>query len=296
MVKIVAEVGLNHNGDVDVAKALIKKAATAGCDYVKFQKRTLDLVMSEYEANKPRESPWGSTYGDYRKQVEFELPHYLQIDKCCREEGIQWFASIWDTEAYDFITGFSVPFVKIPSALITDLRLLDKVRNGPTPVIISTGMSDSGIVGHACRVIGENLAYVLQCTSSYPAPLEEINLKVIPTLAEHLRGSGARVGFSNHTTGVSILPAAVALGAEMIEFHVTLDRSMYGTDQSSSIEDINRAVRTIRQTEMALGISDKQITPSEMAHMKRLRFAVKRDHFVNGGEDAPLPLRMVGGG
>lgn len=269
--KVVVEIGINHNGSLLTAKKLIDVAVEAGADYVKFQKRHIPLVYSQKELETPRESPWGKTTAQQKRGLEFDVYTYSQIAKHCRQNGIGWFASVWDPYSADQMSDLGMDFIKIPSALITNMQLLDVVSILPQDVIISTGMSTEDEILRCANFLGRKLAYALACTSVYPCKAEEINLNRIKTLKYLLDSVG--IGFSNHSPGLTYIPAAVALGAEMIEFHITLDRTMYGSDQSASIEPhgVKKVIQQIRDIEKAMG--DGTITPyeSEMPVKKKLR-------------------------
>jgi N-acetylneuraminate synthase len=269
--KIVAEVGINANGSLKIARQLIDVAVEAECDYVKFQKRHIPLVYSKEELMKPRESPWGNTTHQQKKGLEFDKYQFTQISQYCATNGIKWFASVWDPYSADLMADFDMSFVKIPSALITNVQLLEVVQLMPMKAIISTGMSSQGEIENCVNFLGDQIEYILSCTSTYPCKPEEINLNRIRML-RHLF-SEYHIGFSNHSPGLTYIPAAVALGAEMVEFHITLDRTMYGSDQSSSIEPhgVKKVVQQIRDIEKAMG--DGSISPyeSEIPIREKLR-------------------------
>jgi N-acetylneuraminate synthase len=267
---VAAEIGINHNGDMEIAKRLISVAVAAGCQAVKFQKRTVEVVYSPEELARERESPFGTTNGDLKRGVEFGLEQYRQIDRYCREVNILWFASCWDEASVDFIDGFSPPCYKIASASLTDDALLRHTRSKGRPVILSTGMSSIEHVDHAVEVLGKKDLIVLHACSAYPSAYGDLNLCAIATLRARL---GVPVGYSGHETGLSSTIAAVALGASVVERHVTLDRAMWGTDQAASLEPngITRLVRDIRLVELAMGDGVKKVQPSEVPVMKKLR-------------------------
>ena len=268
---VIAEIGINHNGDIEVAKKLIDSAKEAGCDAVKFQKRTPELCVPIAQRNKPKETPWGDmTYLDYKKRMEFGAKEYALIDEYCRFKEIIWFASPWDIPSVNFLQGFNVPCYKMASASLTDDELLKKVKETGRPVIISTGMSTMAQIDHAVDILGkENLA-LMHCNSSYPCKSNEINLKVIQTLKDR---HNVPVGYSGHEEGVFPAPAAVILGADIIEKHITLDRSMWGTDQAASIEPqgMRMIIRDIRRAEIIVGDGVKKIYDSEKPIMEKLR-------------------------
>jgi N-acetylneuraminate synthase len=270
---VVAEIGINHNGDVDLARQLADAAAAAGCDAVKLQKRTIELVFSAEELSAPRTSPFGSTNGDLKRGLELGYDDYVEIDRHCRRLGIQWFASCWDAQSVDFIDEFDPPCFKIASACLTDDELLRYTRSKGRPVLLSTGMSSEAQVDHAVGVLGGHDLVLLHCTSAYPAKVEELNLRVIPRLAERY---DLPAGYSGHEVGLSTTLAAVALGACLVERHITLDRSMWGSDQAASVEGqgFARLVRDIRAVSRALGDGVKRVYESETAVRDKLRRAV----------------------
>jgi N-acetylneuraminate synthase len=267
---VVAEIGINHNGDLDIAKRLIDVAVGAGCEAVKFQKRTVEVVYSPAELERPRESPFGTTNGELKRGLEFGKDEYREIDAYCRQKGIVWFASPWDEASVDFLEQFAVPCHKIASASLTDDALLRHVRKTGKPVILSTGMSTMAQVDHAVQVLGRNDLIVLHATSTYPASYDELNLKVIPVLAQRF---GVPVGYSGHETGIASSVASIALGAAMVERHLTLDRAMWGSDQAASLEPngMNRLLRDIRLVEQAFGDGEKRLLPREVPIMEKLR-------------------------
>ena len=267
---VIAEIGINHNGDIDLAKKLINVAVGAGCDAVKFQKRTIDVVYTPEELAKPRESPFGNTNGDLKRGLEFEIEEYREIDRYCREVKIDWFASCWDEASVDFIAQFSVPCFKIASASLTDDNLLRHTRAVGKPIILSTGMSTIEEIDHAVEVLGTKDLAILHACSTYPAYYEELNLKVIDVLSDRY---GVPVGYSGHETGLPSSVAAAVLGACMIERHITLDRSMWGSDHAASLEPngITRLVRDIRLIEKSMGDGVKRVLEREQPIIKKLR-------------------------
>lgn len=267
---VIAEIGINHNGDLELAKSLIREAAQAGCGAVKFQKRTVDVVYPPEELERLRESPFGTTNGDLKRGLEFGQAEYAAIDQCCRELGILWFASCWDEGSVDFIEQFNPPCYKIASASLTDDGLLRHHRKTGKLIILSTGMSSLEEIDHAVEVLGkENLA-LMHATSTYPSKLEELNLRVIPALIERY---GVCVGFSGHEVGLATTVASVALGAQMVERHLTINRAMWGSDQAASIEPsgFSRLVKDIRSVETALGDGKKVVYDSEVPIRAKLR-------------------------
>ena len=271
-VYIIAEIGIDHNGSVELAKKLIDIAVVAGVDAVKFQKRTPELAVPRDQWDIPRETPWGvMKYIDYKKKIEFGYEEYAEIDKYVKDKNIIWFASVWDEPSVDFLKKFNVPAYKIPSAALTDHGLLKKVRETGKPIILSTGMSTLDQIKKAVKVLGgTDDLIILHSTSTYPAKPEELNLKVITKLREIF---DCPIGYSGHETGLPTTYAAVALGANAIERHITLDRAMWGTDHAASVEPMGliRMVRDIRVIEKALGDGIKKVYPSEIPVMKKLR-------------------------
>jgi N-acetylneuraminate synthase len=267
---VIAEIGINHNGDIDLAKKLINVASGSGCDAVKFQKRTIEVVYTAEELAKPRESPFGATNGDLKRGLEFEQEEYEEIDRYCREVKIDWFASCWDEASVDFIAQFNVPCFKIASASLTDDKLLRHTRAVGKPIILSTGMSTIKEVDQAVEVLGKKDLILLHACSTYPAYYEELNLHVIDVL----RGRyGVPVGYSGHETGLPSSVAAAVLGACIIERHITLDRSMWGSDHAASLEPngITRLVRDIRLIEKSMGDGVKRVLEREQPIIKKLR-------------------------
>lgn len=271
-VYIIGEIGINHNGSLDLAKKLIDGAAHAGCDAVKFQKRTPELCVPKDQWNIERDTPWGRiTYIDYRHKVEFGLNEYEQIDDYCRRKGIDWFASPWDEEAVSFLEAFRPVMYKLASASLTDTLLLNKIKSTHRPLMLSTGMSTIEEVESAVKLVGTDNLLLAQSTSTYPCKLEELNLSVIKTYKEMF--PDVPIGYSGHETGLAPTLAAVALGATFIERHITLDRAMWGTDQAASVEIIGlqRLVKDIRDIEKSLGDGIKKVYDSELGSIKKLR-------------------------
>jgi N-acetylneuraminate synthase len=267
---VVAEIGINHNGDVNLARQLIAAAAGAGCDAVKFQKRTVDVVYDPEELARPRESPFGQTNGDLKRGLEFDQAAYRAIDEYCGVLGIEWFASCWDESSVDFIDEFDPPCYKIASASLTDDALLRHHRKFGRPIVLSTGMSDLAEIDHAVDVLGTADLILLHATSTYPSQPAELNLRVISALRERY---GVPVGYSGHEVGLSTTLAAHVLGACMIERHITLDRAMWGSDQAASVEPLGfqRIVRDVRAIESALGDGKKVVYDSEIPVREKLR-------------------------
>ncbi len=267
---VIAELGINHNGDMDIAKKLIDVAAAAGCDAIKFQKRTINVVYSTEELSRPRESPFGETNGDLKYGLEFGQDEYEEIDRYCKEKGIPWLSSCWDEGSVDFINQFDVPCFKIASASLTDDALLRYTRTKGKPILLSTGMSTLDQIDHAVDVLGKPDLAILHSCSTYPAYYEELNLRVIPVLKQRYQ---VPVGYSGHETGIPSSVAAVAVGASIVERHITLDRSMWGSDQAASLEPngITRLMRDIRLIETSMGDGVKRVIEREVPIMKKLR-------------------------
>ncbi len=268
---IVAEIGINHNGDVNLAKQLVAAAHASGCDGVKFQKRTPELCVPESQKNKIRETPWGDlTYLEYRRRIEFAEAQYREIDAYCQALGILWSASVWDLPSVDFLVPFKPCYLKIPSAALTNGELLRKARATGFPIVLSTGMSTMAQIREAVAILGEKDLILLHCTSSYPAKVEDLNLRVIQSLQQEY---ACPIGYSGHEVGLQTTLAAATLGAGFIERHLTLDRALWGSDQASSVEPtgFTRLVRDIRVIEQALGDGVKRVCESELPARKRLR-------------------------
>jgi N-acetylneuraminate synthase len=269
---IIAEIGINHNGSIDLAKQLIDGAVQAGCDAVKFQKRTPERCVPLDQWNLELETPWGRmTYIEYRHRVEFSLAQYADLDRYCRERNILWMASCWDEESVDFVEQFDPPCYKAASASLTDIRLLAKMQSTGKPLIISTGMSTMDEIEQAVAVLGRENLLIAHSTSTYPCPPEELNLRMITTLRE--RYPDLPVGYSGHETGLSTTWAAIALGATFVERHITLDRAMWGSDQAASVEvgGFSRLVSNIRDVEKALGDGIKRVYDGELEQRRKLR-------------------------
>lgn len=270
---VVAEIGINHNGSLELATQLVDAAHAAGCDAVKFQKRTPELATPPEMRDRMRETPWGPmTYLDYRHRVEFGEDDYAALDRHCRALGIPWFASCWDEPSVDFVERFDPPAYKVQSAAVTDFALLDRLRATGRPLVLSTGMSDMVQIGAAVERLSGRPLVLTHSTSTYPCPPEEINLRMIETLR---RAFPHPVGYSGHEVGLPTTVAAVALGACYVERHLTLDRAMWGSDQAASVEPggFQRLVHYIRTVEAALGDGVKQVYASERPVMERLRRA-----------------------
>ena len=268
---IIGEIGINHNGDVDIAKQLMLAAKQGGMDAVKFQKRTPEICVPEHQRSQMRETPWGYiTYLEYRYKTEFGDAEYAEINRYAKEIGITWFASEWDVPSVEFIEQFDPAAHKIPSALITDKELLRACKATGKPIIISTGMSTMEEIQTAVDILGLENLVICHTTSSYPCPPEELNLRMIPRLQALY---DCPIGYSGHEVGLVTSAVAVAMGACLVERHITLDRAMWGSDQSASVEPqgITRLVKYIRVTERSLGDGVKRVYESEKAPMSKLR-------------------------
>ncbi|MDX2400667.1 N-acetylneuraminate synthase family protein [Microbacterium algeriense] len=269
---VIAEIGLNHNGDVDIAKRLIDVAARAGADAVKFQKRTPEISTPEHMRDVPRETPWGlMSYLDYRRRVEFGRAEYIEIGDHATMRGLDWFASPWDVPSVEFLEDLNVVAHKVASASLTDTELLLALRETGKPVILSTGMSTIAQIDRALDTLGTDRVVLMHATSTYPLEPEEANLRVIATLRD--RYPGIPVGYSGHERGLQISLAAVAMGAVAVERHITLDRTMWGSDHAASLEPagLEHLVRDIRVIERAVGDGVKRVFESEQAPMAKLR-------------------------
>jgi N-acetylneuraminate synthase len=268
---IIAEVGINHNGDLNLVKQLVDAAKRAGVDAIKFQKRTPELCVPEDQKEKKRDTPWGYiTYLDYRYKVEFEQEDYAEINRYCQESGIQWFASVWDEPSVDFLEAYSPICYKIPSASLTDHALLKHARDIGRPIILSTGMSTMDEIKDAVKVLGQEDLIITHTTSTYPCEPGELNLRMIQTLKNEF---SCPIGYSGHEVGLIPTVTAVALGACVVERHITLDRAMWGSDQAASVEPsgFERLVKYIRVTEESLGDGVKRVYESEKPSLQKLR-------------------------
>jgi Sialic acid synthase len=269
---IIAEIGINHNGDLDIAKQMIDAAVHAGVDAVKFQKRTPDIATPLDQQTQMRETPWGYiTYLEYRYKVEFNEEQYREIDRYCREKGIAWMVSVWDQPSVDFMEKFDTPAYKVPSASLTDLGLIRKARATGKPLILSSGMSTMEQIHQGVKMAGEKDLVLMHCTSTYPCSPEELNLKTIDTLRREF--PNIPIGYSGHEVGLVPSAVAIALGACVVERHLTLDRAMWGSDQAASVEPwgFETLVKYIRVSETALGDGVKKVYESELGSLKRLR-------------------------
>lgn len=269
---IIAEVGINHNGDIEIAKKIIDAAVHAGADAVKFQKRTPEISTPPDQQAQMRETPWGYiTYLHYRYKVEFNEDQYCEIDRYCKEKKIDWLVSVWDEPSVDFMEKFETPAYKVPSASLTDHNLLKHVRRTRKPVIISTGMSTMEQIHRGVDILGNENLIIMHCTSTYPCEPRELNLKMIETLRNEFPNNP--IGYSGHEVGLVPSAVAVALGASSLERHITLDRAMWGSDQAASVEPwgFETLVKYIRVTEASLGDGVKKVYESEKPSMMRLR-------------------------
>lgn len=267
---VMAEIGINHNGDLTIAEKLIAAALLAGCEAVKFQKRTVDVVYTSDDLSRPRETPFGKTNGDLKRGLEFGFEEYQVIDDYCKHHGIMWLASCWDEASVEFIEQFEPPAYKIASASLTDDKLLKRYRQYGRPIILSTGMSTIEQIDHAVEVLGTQDLILLHCTSTYPSKPEELNLRAIHSLKERYN---VPVGYSGHEVGLATSVAAATIGACLVERHITLDRAMWGSDQAASVEPhgFSRLVRDIRVVEKALGDGEKRVYDSERPIISKLR-------------------------
>ncbi|RPI94227.1 MAG: N-acetylneuraminate synthase [Chloroflexi bacterium] len=269
---VIAEIGINHNGDLGIAKQMIDAAVHAGVDAVKFQKRTPEIATPPDQQTQMRETPWGYiSYLEYRHKVEFSEEQYCEIEKYCKYKGVTWLVSVWDEPSVDFMEKFATPAYKIPSASLTDFGLIKKARATGKPVILSTGMSTMDQIRKGVEIAGEADLVLMHCTSTYPCEPEELNLKMVETLRHEFPNTP--VGYSGHEVGLVPSAVAVALGACMVERHLTLDRAMWGSDQAASVEPggFERLVKYIRVSEAALGDGVKRVYESEKASMTKLR-------------------------
>ena len=269
---IIAEIGINHNGDLNLAKKLIDGAVTAGCHMVKFQKRTIDLVYTEEELDKYRTSPWGTTNREQKEGLEFGEEEYDEIDRYCKEKNIEWTASAWDIPSQLFLRKYDLKYYKVASPMLTYTELLQTIAEEGKHTFISTGMSTTEQITNAVNTFkNANCPYeLMHCNSTYPMKLKDANLRVIETLRNEFN---CDIGYSGHESGIIVSCAAVALGATSVERHITLDRAMYGSDQAASLEltGLNRLTSYIRDIEVSLGSSEKKIHPSEVPAMLKLR-------------------------
>ncbi len=271
-VYVIAEIGINHNASMEVTKKLIDGASLAGCDAVKFQKRTPEICVPRDQWDKERDTPWGRMkYIDYRHKMEFDADQFLEIDRYCKDRGIQWFASCWDEPSVDFLEQFNPPCYKAASASLTDIELLKKMQSTGKPLMISTGMSTMEEIDAALDALNHDNLLVAHSTSSYPCPVAELNLNMVHTLKAKI--PDLPIGYSGHEVGLAPTWAAVAMGATFVERHMTLDRAMWGSDQAASVEipGMMRLVGNIRDIEKALGDGVKKVYESELGARAKLR-------------------------
>ncbi len=269
---IIAEIGINHNGDLKLAKKLIDTAVIAGCDAVKFQKRTVNKVYAKEYLDEPRKSPWGETQRAQKEGLEFGQKEYDEIDAYCREKGIEWYASAWDIDSQKFLRQYNCKYNKVASAMLTNDELLEEIAQEGKYTFIATGMSTLEEIEHAVEIFEKhNCSYeLMHCNSTYPMPSEDANLKLIGVLKDIFK---CKVGYSGHEAGTLVSTCAVVAGASSIERHITMDRTMYGSDQKASIEpyELCRLVKDIRETEKIMGTGKKILTPAEEEVKKKLR-------------------------
>jgi len=268
----IGEIGINHNGSIEIAKKIIDMAVLCGVDAVKFQKRTPEICVPPKVRDRIIETPWGDmTYFEYKKRIEFGEEEYREIDEYCKRKGVVWFASAWDIPSVEFLEKFNVPCHKIPSAKLTDRELLEKVNSIGKPVILSTGMSTEEEIEKAVKVLNKVELIIMHCNSSYPAKPEELNLRYIQTLKKKF--PQAIIGYSGHELGISASLVATTLGARVIERHITIDRAMWGTDQGASIEfsGLRRLVRDLKALPIWLGDGVKRVYESEFKVKEKLR-------------------------
>lgn len=269
---IIAEIGINHNGDLTLAKKLIDAAVVAGCDAVKFQKRTVDKVYTKEYLDSPRKSPWGETQRAQKEGLEFGKEEYDEIDRYCKEKGIAWYASAWDIDSQRFLRQYDCKYNKVASAMLTKDELLEEIAKEGKYTFIATGMSNYGEIDHAVSIFKKYDCpfELMHCNSTYPMPVEDANLRLIQTLAGRYR---CKVGYSGHEAGVLVSTCAVAAGAASIERHITMDRNMYGSDQKASIEpyELCQLVKNVRDVEKIMGSGEKILTEAEEEVKKKLR-------------------------
>ncbi len=270
---LIAEVGINHNADVQIAKKLIDAAFACSWDCVKFQKKNPDLSVPEHQKNQPKDTPWGKmTYLEYKKKFEFGKKEYDYIAKYCRQKPIDWTASVWDIDSLNFIKKYDIPFIKIPSAHLTNKELLKESAKTGIPIVASTGMSTLKEIDEAVAILKKYASQfvLMHCNSSYPSKLDELNLKVIPMLQKRYK---CPIGYSGHEFGLSTTSMAIVLGAKIVERHITLDHAMWGTDQAASIEitGMDKFSKQVTDVTLALGDGKKRVYQSELDIRKKLR-------------------------
>jgi|TARA_R110001583_G_C5658719_1_gene409461 N-acetylneuraminate synthase len=269
---VIAEIGINHNGSRDITEKLIDAAVDAGCDAVKFQKRTIEDVYTKEDLDRDRDSPWGTTNRQQKEGLEFGKEEYDFIDSYCKKVGIEWFASAWDLKSQKFLNEYNCKYNKVASALLTYRELLEEIASQKKHTFISTGMSTLEQIDKAVKIFEDaGCSYeLMHCNSTYPMPVEDANLKVMHTLQKRY---GCNVGYSGHESGIMISCAAVAIGASSLERHITLDRSMYGSDQSASLEvgGLKRMMEYVRDINVAMGSPEKKVMDTEVAIAEKLR-------------------------
>ena len=267
---IIAEIGINHNGDINLAKKLIKMAHDLGADAVKFQKRTVDVVYTQHELEMERPNPFGNTNGDLKRGLEFGSDEYRKIDEYCKSLSIMWFASCWDEESVDFIEQFNPPCHKIASACLTNDKLISYIKNKGRPILLATGMSTQEQIDHAVDILGQDNLVLMHCTSTYPSSEAELNLNVIPNYIEKYK---CPIGYSGHEKGVFPSVLAASMGACAIERHITTDRTLWGSDHPASLEPegLRRLIRDIRLLNTIKGDGKKVVYESELPIIKKLR-------------------------
>lgn len=269
---IIAEIGINHNGDLNLAKKLIDVAVVSGCDAVKFQKRTIDKVYTQEFLDSPRMSPWGNTQRDQKEGIEFGKKEYNEINKYCNEKGIEWFASAWDMDAQKFLQNYNLNYNKVASAMLTNIELLQEIANEGRYTFISTGMSNYEEIDKVVDIFKKAGCEfeLMHCNSTYPMKEEDANLKMMDTLKEKYK---CKVGYSGHEVGILVSTCAATMGATSIERHITLDRNMYGSDQKASIEpwELCKMVNDIRIVEKIVGNGEKILSSEELEVRKKLR-------------------------
>jgi len=271
-VMFIGEIGINHNGNIELAKKIIDMAKRAGVDVVKFQKRNPDLCVPKEQKNKIKDTPWGRmTYIEYKHKIEFGKDEYDEIDRYCKDNQILWTASVWDVDSLDFILQYDVPFIKIPSACITDLELLTRVKGANKPVIISTGMSTEQEIEKAVNILDNVDLTIMHCNSSYPANDNELDLRVICTLKKKFLWH--KIGYSSHDLGIGACIVAKVLGAEVIEKHITLDKTMWGSDQKISLEfdELSELIQYLKRIPVWLGDNVIKVYDSEKKIRNKLR-------------------------
>ncbi|NUP07146.1 MAG: N-acetylneuraminate synthase [Polyangiaceae bacterium] len=291
-VYVIAEIGINHNGSVELAKKMIDGAVLAGCDAVKFQKRTPEVCVPKDQWYIERDTPWGRmTYIDYRHRTELGIQQYADIDKHCKDRNIHWFASCWDEPSVDFMERFEPPCYKIASASLTDTGLLKRLRATKRPLILSTGMSTMDEIRESVATLGQHDLGLMHAVSMYPCEVKDLNLKMINTLKAAF--PTLPIGYSGHETGLAPTFAAVSLGASMVERHITLDRAMWGSDQAASVEitGLMRLVSGIRDITAALGDGVKRVHEKELAQAKKLRRAKSAEQAPQNGTVASKDVR-----